>query len=246
MPIRWLHVGATALSLPRVWRWSGDERRRAWARPLLIGAVATAIVLPIDEFVVRRAARVWASFGGDIKRELEAIQQYGQFTAILLIALVIWLQDLVRRERLRVLVPVMLAAAALVYPAKLLVGRPRPKLDDPWHFLGPLGTYPTSRGMMHAWEFWAKGASEIWSMPSSHTTYAVAFSLFLAWMYPRLRTLVLVLAGVVGVCRVLTGAHYPSDVVVGAALGAIAAGVVLRRAGAAPRAEAVSASGRSA
>lgn len=227
--VRWAHVAAAALSIPALWRWSGAPGRRAWARAVVLGVPATILALLLDEPLMRWASVAWRSFGGDIKRELEAIQQYGQFTVIVLVALVIWLQDRERRSRLRTLVLVMLAAAMLVYPAKLLVGRPRPKLDDPWEFLGPFSAYPTSRGMLHPWEFWAKGASEIWSMPSSHTTYAVAFSIFLAWMYPRLRVLVLALAGVVGACRVLTGAHYPSDVVVGAALGAIAAGLVLAR-----------------
>ncbi len=60
-------------------------------------------------------------------------------------------------------------------------------------------------------------------MPSSHTAYAVVMTVFLSSLYPRLRPLTISLAALVGVCRVVLGAHYPSDVVAGAVLGYVVA-----------------------
>jgi membrane-associated phospholipid phosphatase len=70
----------------------------------------------------------------------------------------------------------------------------------------------------HAWEFWARDVSELWSMPSSHTALAVVAAVCLWKLYPRLWPVVFGLAGLVGLCRVLFRAHYPSDVLIGAGI----------------------------
>jgi membrane-associated phospholipid phosphatase len=71
-----------------------------------------------------------------------------------------------------------------------------------------------------AWEIGAPKASELWSMPSSHTAAAAMLAVFLARMYPKLMPLAVGLAGMVGAARVILWAHYPSDVVTGGAVGA--------------------------
>lgn len=55
--------------------------------------------------------------------------------------------------------------------------------------------------------------------PSGHTTLAFAVAHCLGGAWPRGKRLFYVLAGVVGLQRVLTGVHYPSDVVAGVAVG---------------------------
>jgi undecaprenyl-diphosphatase len=57
------------------------------------------------------------------------------------------------------------------------------------------------------------------SFPSGHTTTAFALATLLALWYPRGAIGFLGLAGVVGFTRVFLGAHFPSDVLAGAALG---------------------------
>jgi undecaprenyl-diphosphatase len=56
-------------------------------------------------------------------------------------------------------------------------------------------------------------------MPSSHTAFAVVMSVFLAALYPRLKWFAAAMALLVGLLRVHFGGHWPSDVVVGAAIG---------------------------
>lgn len=169
--------------------------------------------------------------GGDIRRELESLQQYGQGAVTLLVAWAIWLLDPPRRRRLLDWLLAVLIAAAVTLPMKMLIGRPRPKFDDPGYFCGPFGAYPLGHetGVRHAWEVWAGISSDLWSMPSSHTVYAVVMSVFLATVYPRLRPLAVLMAILVAVSRVLFGAHYPSDVLVGAAVGLAVAAVVMRQ-----------------
>lgn len=59
-----------------------------------------------------------------------------------------------------------------------------------------------------------------YSFPSGHTLHAVAFSLIVAAHTPTLGWLVLPFALLVAISRVVLGLHYPSDVLVGAMIGA--------------------------
>jgi membrane-associated phospholipid phosphatase len=199
-------------------------RRRAWAIPLFVAAVLLPVMWRLDPLITGWLTSI--KLGGDVRREFEALQQYGQGVSTFLVALVIWLQDPGRRRRLADWAAALIVAGIAVNAVKLLVGRPRPKYGDPDYLLGPFGQYPVDRvvngdpvGIRHAWEIWSGISSDLWSMPSSHTAYAVLMAVAVGSMYPRLRVLVAVLAGLVALGRVMTNAHYASDVLVGAAIG---------------------------
>ncbi len=198
-------------------RWLGNRVRRWWTVPLLVGLIGTALLLPLDGPIARFA--VEHPPRGDIKRELEAIQQFGQGVSLVVIMVAIWLLDPSNRGRLLDLAVAAASTGLLVLFVKMMVGRPRPRpaFNDPLYFLGPLGEYPVKEGVgvRHAWEFWGGISSDLWSMPSSHTAYAVVMAVFLSRVYPRIRPLAVVLASVVGLARVWLSAHYPTDVLVG-------------------------------
>lgn len=170
------------------------------------------------------------SLGGDVVRELGALQQYGQGAVTALVAWAVWLLQPALRRRLLDWVLAIVIASVVGYPLKMLIGRPRPKFGDPEHFVGPFGAYPVSGevGVRHAWEAGSGISSDLWSMPSSHTLFAVVMSAMLWVWYPRLRPIAVVMAVLVGVARVLFGAHYLSDVVFGAGLGLLIAVPVAR------------------
>jgi len=65
------------------------------------------------------------------------------------------------------------------------------------------------------------------SFPSGHTLHAVAFSVVAIAFYPMLAWLLVPFTLLVAASRVILGLHYPSDVLAGAALGALIAGTVL-------------------
>ncbi len=84
------------------------------------------------------------------------------------------------------------------------IGRLRPRLlaqNGAFHLIGPS---------------WQSGAD---SFPSGHTTSAFAAAAGIALLLPPSRLPLLAVATLIGISRVATGNHFPSDVIVGAALG---------------------------
>ncbi|MEZ6242352.1 MAG: phosphatase PAP2 family protein [Phycisphaerales bacterium] len=193
--------------------------RRRWLLAIPLGALLAGAIFPIDGTIADLARSI--HLGGDLRRELETLQQFGQGSAIVLTLLLVWTLDPARRGRLWSYAGAMLLTFAIVQPMKMLVGRPRPKFDEPWYLCGPFGSYPISPevGVRHAWELGSGISSDLWSMPSSHTAYALVMAVFLGRLYPKAGWVFGVLAVIVGLARVLLGAHYPSDVVMGGAIG---------------------------
>lgn len=199
---------------------------RGWFLPMLVMIVVIAVILPYDGTIDK-----WLSatkLPGDVKRELHAWQQYGQGVCIGVVILLVWLLD--PKNRPRVLdYGVALALVGLMTTAgKMLIGRPRPKFDDPQRFLGPFGVYPISKAdgttvLAHAWETSKGISSDLWSMPSSHTAFAAAMSVFLATLYPRIRWVAIALVCVVAMGRMLFDAHYLTDVIAGGVSGWVVA-----------------------
>jgi membrane-associated phospholipid phosphatase len=207
-----------------------------WARVLGIGLVAAGVVVPFDGSIAGFAKNFqegqrW-QLGGDVRLVVNTLQQFGDLATSLLVA---WAVVLLDRPKVRRLLD-WAAGALLTLLAlnilKLVLGRPRPRFDEPLTFIGPAGTHAVNLAQgqtdtIHAWEFWKHGAAQLWSMPSSHTSAAFATAVVLARLYPALRPMVYTLACFVGFARVLVGMHYPSDVVVGATIGRVVAGACM-------------------
>ena len=65
------------------------------------------------------------------------------------------------------------------------------------------------------------------SFPSGHAATAAGFAAALSWKYPRGTWLFVALATAAAAQRVASSAHYPSDVLLGAAVGLVGAALVL-------------------
>lgn len=107
---------------------------------------------------------------------------------------------------------IVLIAGLLTDLIKFSYGRFRPR-DLAWDQIAEVGQ--TFQG----WMPFLTDAKAHHSFPSGHTTVAFALAVCLAAIFPHGRSMFWALAVLVGLGRIETSAHYPSDVCVGAAVG---------------------------
>lgn len=114
-----------------------------------------------------------------------------------------------------VLVFATVAAAGIADDVlKIVFGRARPFL---W-----------LAGNNSGFSFFRYGA-KVASFPSGHATTSFAAAIVFGWLFPRWRFAFAIFACVIAASRVAAGAHYPSDVVAGAALGSLVATGIVRQ-----------------
>ena len=140
------------------------------------------------------------------------------FYSLFLLGLVVGVvrkQAKFRGLALRYLAAQLLGSVLLVRLAKMWVGRGRPGSELPGQFTGGGGPDP---------------GRSFHSMPSGHTADLFTGAVMLALLAPKLwmRLCLLGVASVGGASRIVVGAHWPSDVLVGAVIGGLAAYCVLR------------------
>lgn len=213
---------------------------------LALAGLAMLIDAPVATFCQRFQPGGDFHLGGDVKRTLEWLQQFGDIATCVIIAWCIWLLDPANRRNLGRAFVALLGSGLIVLALKMLAGRPRPRVifghpkpgyDAVVQFTGPLREYPlprtTAAGLTeylsrHSWEFWNHIGSDLWSFPSSHTSAAAGLAVILSRLYPTLRPLVWTLLGIVAASRVVLGSHFPSDVIAGAAVGYAAVEILFR------------------
>jgi membrane-associated phospholipid phosphatase len=88
---------------------------------------------------------------------------------------------------------------------KRLIGRARPSALGPFHYV------PFSWRADHA------------SLPSGHSTTAFSAAVAIGLLYPRARPALWIYALIIALSRVVIAAHFPSDVIAGAFVGAFGA-----------------------
>ena len=184
--------------------------------PILLLAAALA-ALPLD-FAVGR----WSVKGGCpgfFRELLEAAEPFGNGNGVIYIALALlalnWMN---RRTTLRILTTAFGAGLAADL-FKLTVERTRPCFfayeGTIWDSI--VGVFPLASA--------GPGGQ---SFPSAHTATAVGLAAALAWCYPRARVFFFLMAALVGMQRVIGGAHFISDTFCGAAIASVVASFTLR------------------
>lgn len=142
---------------------------------------------------------------------------FGQMYVWTALALLLVVRDWTRPDTARVLHALRRAVFVFLVPAsaglaaellKVIVRRYRPEVGDGFYRFKPLDA-----GLFNG---------DNLGMASSHAAVAVAAALAAGLLYPRARPWLLLLAALCVFSRVALGAHYLSDVYVGAALGLLA------------------------
>lgn len=196
---------------------------RSIAPTLVVAATLTltaGLATVVDESVCRFF--VENRLPSDLKRliDLSEVMAHGLTVAIILL--------LVRQVALRVrpifwwLVACPIAGGIAANLIKSLVSRIRP--HKYWELSNG------AEGITHSFVQWlpileTTYLKESWrqSFPSGHTATAFSLAVALSWAFPRGRFIFFSLASLAGLQRIVSNSHWPSDVLVGAAIGLLAA-----------------------
>ncbi len=177
--------------------------------------LAAILVLPWDAVIAQWCRQE------KLPRELRAIVRlaetfaHGYGIAAIIITL-LFIDPLRRRDTIWTAVGTAFAGL-MANVIKLNVARLRPHTIETlpsqdwtigWH-----GMFPWLQG----WEGWIDRSLQ--AFPSGHTATAAAFATCLGVTYPQARWWFAFLAGLAGLQRIDAGAHFPSDVLAGAAVG---------------------------
>jgi membrane-associated phospholipid phosphatase len=206
-----------------------QQKFRVFLLPLLL--LAAAIVALGVDLPVAMTFKQWnhpsASLHG-IDRTIHAylgyfdvFEPFGHGFGVVVVLIVLHQLDRTRRWAMPRLIAAALAAGGAADLVKMLIMRTRPN-DVPADFTGSVWA---------TFGHWLPGlsaASSLQSFPSAHTATAAGFAAALVWLYPQGRLLFTALAALVGCQRIISGAHFPSDVLTGAAVGCAASMFVLR------------------
>jgi membrane-associated phospholipid phosphatase len=173
---------------------------------VLAGVCALAVDVPLSQAMVKQKAL--QSLDGFLK----SIEPFGQPAAVIGVSLAVLLCGGIRRGAgYRIAAGALLSGLA-VDVLKLCVARVRPRHFD---FQGTV--FDTFSEMLPG----TGAGSRMQSWPSGHTAMAVGFCLALSAVYPRGRWLFQILAALVALQRIESGAHYLSDTLFAASLACV-------------------------
>ncbi len=207
---------------------SRTSKRTIW----VVGAMVLLVVVStmLDWRLFHWLAQTDPEKLSDLKRRdwYQFLRAVGYLPTWAVLALAIALCDLGRRSgigRGLLVVIAPIASGALAELGKIIISRERPIRDG---VVQNEGAY-TWKGLFQGF---VDGGNL--GMPSSHTAVAFGGAAMVGVLFPPARWLMLLLAGGCGLSRLLSGAHFASDVVVGACLGVIVAWALGRVIGARP------------
>jgi membrane-associated phospholipid phosphatase len=213
--------------------------KRGLPKPLMVvlGLVVTGVLLFAVDVPVARWFRDHR-LPGDLGRLVDLGEVFGHSLSVALILLVMVSLDRgLRRGRgfvaacLKIgrLILATYAGGLVVDGLQLVFTRVRPRATD----LAGVSSFLETFGR-DTWHLAGvdmpqaiKKSADLMSFPSGHSAVAAGLATMLAWKYPHGWPVFAALAALACLQRVVSGAHYPSDVAFGAACGITMAAVCL-------------------
>ena len=188
---------------------SGDGTRGLFVLSgvlLVASLIALSIDCPLAHWILQGNCPKW------VVGSLNLLEPFGHGLGVAVLVLAIHQLDAARRWALPRVLACCFGAGLATNGIKMLVARARPH-----HFDFDGGVWGTFGG----WFPLTAAGSGNQSFASAHTATAVGLAMALIWLYPAGRRLFITLAVLVAAQRLVTGAHYLSDVLFGAALGVV-------------------------
>lgn len=198
----------------------GRRRSMTWRMRLsviaailgLIGCAAFFIDLPMARWLKVVGSR---ALPGDVERLVTLSEVFGYSVSAAIIVLAAVLLDVTLRGRvLAGFIAAAFSGAIVVDGLKVLIPRIRPRAAD-------LATHASAATTFIVDGFVASGGggADIKSFPSGHSAMAAGLTAVLSMRYPRAMPLFIVIGSLACLQRLMSSAHYPSDVAIGASLG---------------------------
>ncbi len=185
---------------------------RTWLIAALLLLLSAASVAVLD-----RACLNYASthrLPDELADFFDAAEHFGTPYGAVLILVTVWMTHPTLRSRVSRTLVAPITAGLVADVFKLCVSRTRPNSFDFYQSIGS-----SFGGVLQ----WGAGGSQQQSFPSAHTAFAMAFAVMLGELFPKGRRWFLCLGALVALHRVTTLAHFPSDVLAGAAVGLVTA-----------------------
>lgn len=191
---------------------------------VIAGVAALAVDLTVSRAFMAQQLGEQPSFKlpGDLRKGVNICEAFGHGVGVGLILLTLYVVDRRGRRRLPRMLACVLAAGIAANLAKLLIARTRPHaffhrgMD-----FDSVSVGDTFEGLLR----FGAGGSASQSFPSAHSAVAAGLAVALIWRFPQGRWLFPVFAVLAGCQRVVSGAHYVSDVCWGLAIGLVAAAI---------------------
>ena len=195
--------------------------RRGFLLPAALTLAAVA-ALSVD-LPIAMAFKRWNGIAGvgSYLTCLDMLALFGHGLGVVLALAAVHQLDPARRWAMPRLLACALAAGGAADLLKMLIIRSRPESIS----LAFDGSVWATFGQ---WWPMLRNISDTQSFPSGHTATAAGLAAALIWLYPQGRWLFTLLAVLVGCQRIVSGAHFPSDVLIGGAAGSLAAMFFLR------------------
>jgi membrane-associated phospholipid phosphatase len=175
-------------------------------------AVLALLALPLDLPITRFATG--ENLPKIVEKLIRLTEAFSHGSSVPVIMLAIFFLDRAHRTVIPRLAIGTALGGGLANVCKLFLERTRPRrfdlhgaITDSFGSWLPFGRLPATQE----------------SFPSAHAATGAALAVLLCWLYPQGRPFFIGLAIVSGLQRVFAAAHYPSDVLFGAALGCLAA-----------------------
>ena len=188
--------------------------------PLILSLVCLSIaVIPFDTIIT--ANRRSGFLAGDVRRIIQLSEMFGHGFGLAVVGYLIWSLAPEKRRLFPRLLACTLLPGLAVNLIKSIIARRRPgfyypeftdNIGETWRGVVPDG-FPNHEYMTQ-------------SFPSAHAATAFGLAIALSWLFPRAKGAFFVFAFLAAIQRVVYGAHWASDVLVGSAIGIFVASLV--------------------